>query len=101
MTRGEIVRAGVVRAGEYALTRLATGIVEFFLEEESLTRESLTLLTETLVRGLGKKHVMGRVGKPHEIGQTILFLADTERSSFMTGQALIVDGGATARLSTE
>jgi NAD(P)-dependent dehydrogenase (short-subunit alcohol dehydrogenase family) len=44
---------------------------------------------------------MGRVGKPAEIGQTILFLADSDRSSFMTGQALIVDGGATARLSTE
>ncbi|HTL29758.1 MAG TPA: SDR family oxidoreductase [Tepidisphaeraceae bacterium] len=57
--------------------------------------------TAKLVRGLGKKHVMGRVGKPQEIGQTILFLADSERSSFMTGQALIVDGGATARLSTE
>jgi NAD(P)-dependent dehydrogenase (short-subunit alcohol dehydrogenase family) len=57
--------------------------------------------TAKLVRGLGKKHVMGRVGKPQEIGQTILFLADSDRSSFMTGQALIVDGGATARLSTE
>jgi NAD(P)-dependent dehydrogenase (short-subunit alcohol dehydrogenase family) len=57
--------------------------------------------TAQLVRGLGKKHVMGRVGKPAEIGQTILFLADSDRSSFMTGQALIVDGGATARLSTE
>jgi len=57
--------------------------------------------TAKLVRGLGKKHVLGRVGRPNEIGQTILFLADSERSSFMTGQALIVDGGATARLSTE
>ncbi len=57
--------------------------------------------TKALVRGLGKKHVMGRVGQPAEIGQTILFLADARRSSFMTGQALIVDGGATARLSTE
>ncbi len=53
------------------------------------------------LRGLGKKHVMGRVGKPGEIGQTILFLADNDRSSFMTGQSLVVDGGATARLSTE
>ena len=57
--------------------------------------------TEKLVRGLGQKHVMGRVGRPQEIGQTILFLADNDRSSFMTGQALVVDGGATARLSTE
>jgi NAD(P)-dependent dehydrogenase (short-subunit alcohol dehydrogenase family) len=44
---------------------------------------------------------MGRVGRPEEIGQGILFLADNERSSFMTGQALVMDGGATARLSTE
>lgn len=54
-----------------------------------------------LVRGLGRKHVMGRVGKPREIGQAIAFLADSEKSSFITGQAMIVDGGATARLSTE
>jgi chromosome partition protein MukF len=39
---------GVVRSGEYALTRLASGIVEFFLEEDVLTRESLTLLTASL-----------------------------------------------------
>src|SRR5713101_5275434 len=41
--------AGVVRAGEYTLTTLATGIVEFFLRDEALTRESLTLLTKTLL----------------------------------------------------
>lgn len=54
-----------------------------------------------LVRGLGAKHVMGRVGQPEEIAQAILFLADTSKSSFITGQSMIVDGGATARLSTE
>lgn len=54
-----------------------------------------------LVRGLGRKHVMDRVGQPEEIGHAILFLADESQSSFMTGQALVVDGGATARLSTE
>jgi NAD(P)-dependent dehydrogenase (short-subunit alcohol dehydrogenase family) len=44
---------------------------------------------------------LGRIGQPEEIGQAILFLADHVRSSFMTGQALVVDGGATARLGTE
>lgn len=44
--------AGVVRTGEYALTRLATGIVEYFLEEEALTRESLTLLLRSLLAQL-------------------------------------------------
>ena len=40
--------AGLVRAGEYALTRLAAAVVEYFLADEALTRESLTLLTGTL-----------------------------------------------------
>jgi glucose 1-dehydrogenase len=50
---------------------------------------------------LARKTVNGKVGKPEEIAQAIYFLADNEQSSFMTGQALVVDGGATARLSTE
>lgn len=40
--------AGIVRAGEYAMTRLAAAVVEYFLADEALTRESLTLLTGTL-----------------------------------------------------
>ena len=50
---------------------------------------------------LARKTVNGRVGTPEEIAHAIFFLADHEQSSFMTGQALVVDGGATARLSTE
>jgi len=50
---------------------------------------------------LARKTVNGRVGTPEEIAHAIFFLADNEQSSFMTGQAMIVDGGATARLSTE
>lgn len=50
---------------------------------------------------LARKTVNGRVGTPAEIANAIYFLADAEQSSFMTGQSMIVDGGATARLSTE
>ncbi|WP_081759258.1 condensin subunit MukF [Thioalkalivibrio sp. HK1] len=40
--------SGIIRPGDYSLTRLATSIVEFFFDDERLTRESLSLLTGTL-----------------------------------------------------
>ena len=55
----------------------------------------------TRLDNLARRTVNGRVGKPEEIASAIYFLADETQSSFMTGQAMIVDGGATARLSTE
>lgn len=53
------------------------------------------------LENLASKTVNGRIGQPEEIARAIYFLADSTQSSFMTGQALVVDGGATARLSTE
>jgi glucose 1-dehydrogenase len=53
------------------------------------------------LENLARKTVNGRVAQPAEIAHAIYFLADNRQSSFMTGQALVVDGGATARLSTE
>lgn len=53
------------------------------------------------LENLARRTVNGRVGQPEEIAHAIYFLADNSQSSFMTGQALIIDGGATARLSTE
>ncbi len=78
------------------------GAIDTAMLHEGLSRghlESGTL--EALVRGLGARHVIGRVGRPEEVGRVIFFLADTEASSFVTGQAIVVDGGALARLSTE
>jgi NAD(P)-dependent dehydrogenase (short-subunit alcohol dehydrogenase family) len=41
------------------------------------------------------KHPMGRIAQPKEVAQAILFLA-SEDASFITGTALVVDGGITA-----
>jgi NAD(P)-dependent dehydrogenase (short-subunit alcohol dehydrogenase family) len=53
------------------------------------------------LENLARKTVNGRIGTASEIAHGIYFLADGSQSSFMTGQALVVDGGATCRLSTE
>jgi NAD(P)-dependent dehydrogenase (short-subunit alcohol dehydrogenase family) len=53
------------------------------------------------IRAIAARTPLGRVADPREIAQAILFLADGERSSFITGESLVIDGGALARLSTE
>lgn len=58
-------------------------------------------LNKERLENLARRTVNGRVGEPEEIAHAIYFLADNKQSSFMTGQAIIVDGGATCLLSTE
>jgi len=41
-------------------------------------------------------HPIGRIGEPEEIAEAVLFLA-SGKSSFMTGAALVVDGGFLAK----
>jgi NAD(P)-dependent dehydrogenase (short-subunit alcohol dehydrogenase family) len=43
-------------------------------------------------REAGRLHALGRIGGPGEVGRVAVFLASDE-SSFMTGSAVVVDGG--------
>ena len=52
-------------------------------------------LEESHIEGI-KQTPIGRIGKPNEIANGILFLA-SEESNFMTGSSLIIDGGLTAQ----
>lgn len=44
------------------------------------------------------QHPVGRVGRPDDIAQACLFLADAEKSGFITGTNLVIDGGMTVKM---
>ncbi len=89
---GPDIRVNAVLPGAISTPMLHAGLCRNHVFGNSL---------KSLLQDLSKKHVLNRVGQPDEIAQIIYVLADNNQSSFMTGQTIIIDGGATARLSTE
>jgi NAD(P)-dependent dehydrogenase (short-subunit alcohol dehydrogenase family) len=53
-------------------------------------------ITEELLRAVKEVTPLGRLGEPEDIGNLIVYLLGPE-SSFITGQALAIDGGWTAQ----
>ncbi len=86
------IRENAILPGAVDTPMLRAGLARGHLSDGSLPER---------LENLANKTVIGRVGTPDEIAHAIYFLANERQSSFMTGQALVVDGGATARLSTE
>lgn len=89
---GDQIRVNAILPGAVDTPMLHAGLSRGHVGQGSLPER---------LENLASKTVIGRVGTPAEIAHAIYFLADDVQSSFMTGQALIVDGGATSRLSTE
>ena len=44
------------------------------------------------------QHPAGRVGRPQDIAETVAFLLDREKSGFITGANITVDGGMTRKM---
>ncbi len=86
------VRVNVILPGA-----VDTDMLEQGFERGIISGDSIEAQTDAL----GKRTALGRVGRPEEIASAILFLADGQRSSYITGQSLVIDGGALARLSIE
>ncbi len=78
------------------------GAVDTEMLKAGLNRDHAGVgLAAQRLENLARKTVSGKIGTPEEIARAIYFLAAQEESSFITGQPLVIDGGATARLSTE
>lgn len=78
------------------------GATETEMLKEGLNRGHLAgSTTEELMEQLGHKHPLGRIGQATEIAETILFLSDRGKSSFITGTFIVVDGGVLSHLPTE
>jgi NAD(P)-dependent dehydrogenase (short-subunit alcohol dehydrogenase family) len=99
-SKGALVALTRAMALEFAadgvrVNAVLPGAIETSMLKEGLKRSQSSLET------LAARHPLQRIGRPEDVAEAIFFLADGSRSSFITGQTLIVDGGATARLSTE
>ena len=54
-------------------------------------------LTPEALKALADSHPIGRLGRPEELAKAVLFLASDD-ASFVTGTAMYVDGGQTAKI---
>ena len=54
---------------------------------------------DELIQNLGKSHLLKRVGKPQEIANIVYFVSN--EGEFINGANLLIDGGASIKLSTE
>jgi NAD(P)-dependent dehydrogenase (short-subunit alcohol dehydrogenase family) len=106
-SKGALVALTRAMAIEFAVddvrvNAILPGAVDTPMLEAGLSRGHVSAGSmEARKAELAQKTVIGRVGTPEEIAKGILFLADNDQSSFMTGHPMLVDGGATIRLSTE
>lgn len=89
---GDDIRVNCVIPGAVNTNMLTAGLSRGHLGDEGVG---------VMIDKLGMRHPVKRVGDPEDIGKLIMFLADNDQSSFITGQSFIADGGALAQLSTE
>lgn len=77
------VRVNCVCPGDVDTSLVAKQIARMDMDEDAAKQE------------MGQHYPLGRIGKPHEIGEVIAFLL-SQKASFVTGAAWTVDGGLTS-----
>ena len=75
---------------------ICPGAVDTPLVRRTLSAQTHGMSPEQAKKQLDKAHPIGRIGMPEEIAATVLFCAGPG-ASFMTGCAMMVDGGLVAK----
>jgi 3-oxoacyl-[acyl-carrier protein] reductase len=85
-----LTRRFAMELGPYAITvnAVAPGFILTDMVREGRSDEEY----QKLIRTIGERSMLGRVGDPDDIGNAVAFLAAPE-SGFITAQVLTVDGG--------
>ena len=91
--KGGVVNLTRTMALDYAkekirVNSICPGFIETPLVQNGLPEEAQ--------KAIAAMHPLGRMGKPEEVANAILFLASDE-ASFITGASILVDGGYTAQ----
>jgi NAD(P)-dependent dehydrogenase (short-subunit alcohol dehydrogenase family) len=89
---------GVTKAAalEYASQGIRINAVcPGYIDTPMLERAGVTLNEESR-RSLAELHALGRLGTSEEVAEAVLWLC-SEQASFVTGHAMLIDGGYTAR----
>jgi NAD(P)-dependent dehydrogenase (short-subunit alcohol dehydrogenase family) len=91
LTRAMAVDLGAdnIRCNAIAPGWIASDLSETYLESQPDPA--------TARAALNRLHPLGRVGRPTDVGDLAVYLA-SDRSSFLTGEVVVLDGGRTAKL---
>jgi NAD(P)-dependent dehydrogenase (short-subunit alcohol dehydrogenase family) len=96
-SKGAVVLLTKAMAIDHGLQNIRVNCICPGDTDTAMLRDEARQLGEAADRFLADsaKRPLGRVGKPEEIAQAALYLA-SDRASFVTGAALVVDGGGLA-----
>lgn len=92
------VRSAAIDFAPIRINAVVPGAIDSGKFHEFLNHEMTAGLN--LRETVSRRTPLGRLGTPGEIAQAVLFLVG-DSSSFITGESLVVDGGASRLLGTE